>query len=305
LAELSTGALGQPWRVVVFTNIPGGIVYKQIDAAVAPLGHRIVGVVTTPGPPRRRSSSYLDVVAAVRPGIDVIVANHPNRLAAMVAPMRPDLIISGGFPYLIPAEVIALPAVAAINLHPALLPKYRGPCAVEWALRNGDRELGFTIHRLAAGFDTGAILAQGTLPIYDDDDFPALVGRMGALVPDLLHHALQRLARGEDGDPQDETQASYASMFEPEWRIIDWSCPARTIHNQVRSWIGMRDLPAGAIGTLSGEKLVITRTRLIPGNFAGDSMPVPGTIIQRKTDCMVVQCGDGPLEVIAWGPAGA
>jgi methionyl-tRNA formyltransferase len=301
----ATGVPDQSWRVVVFTNIPGGRVYEQVDAAIARLGHRIVGVVTTPGPPKRRSSSYLDVVAAVRPGIDVIVANHPSRMAAMVAPMRPDLIISGGFPYLIPADVITLPTVAAINMHPALLPRYRGPCAVEWAFRNGDRELGFTVHRLAARFDTGPILAQGSIPIYDDDDFSALLGRMGVLVPELLHRALQRLAKGEEGEPQDEARASYAGLFEPEWRNIDWTSPAGTIHNQVRSWIGMRDLPSGAIGTLSGEKLVITRTRLVPGNSADVDVPAPGTIVQRDADRMIVQCGDGPLEVIAWAPASA
>src|SRR5687767_15803443 len=107
------------WRVVVFTNIPGGVVYKLVDDVLSPLGHHIVGVVTTPGTPKRRSSSYLDVVAAVPPGIDVIVSTHPKRLAAMLTPMQPDLVISGGFSYLIPADVIALPASGAINMHPA------------------------------------------------------------------------------------------------------------------------------------------------------------------------------------------
>src|SRR5215216_3792395 len=114
------------WRIVVFTNIPGGVIYSMVDEVVRPLGHRVVGVVTTPGPKRRRSPAYLEVVAAVSPGVDVIVSNHPERWAAMLAPLKPDLIISGGFPWRIPSEVLVLPRLGANNFHDALLPRHRG-----------------------------------------------------------------------------------------------------------------------------------------------------------------------------------
>lgn len=288
---------------MVFTNIPGGVVYKLVDEVLSPLGHRVVGVVTTPGPPKRRSSSYFDVVAAAPPGIDVIVSTHPKRLAAMLTPMQPDLIISGGFSYLIPADVIALPAYGAINIHPALLPKYRGPCAIEWALRNDDAELGFTIHRLSTDFDTGPVLAQAAAPIHDDDDLPTLVERMMTPLPELLLRALERVARGDEGDPQDEAQASYAGMFEPEWRFIDWTRPARTVHNQVRSWSGVRDIPAGALASIDGEEVVIMRTRLLTSVDQVEPTSTVGDVIQRYADRLVVQCGDGPIEVIAWASA--
>ena len=141
----------ESWRIVVFTNIPGGVIYSLVNEIVRPLGHRVVGVVTSPGPKRRRSPTYLEVVAAVSPGVDVIVSNHPERWAAMLAPLKPDLIISGGFPWRIPSEVLALPRLGAINMHPALLPRHRGPAAIEWAFRNGDAETGFTVHRLSPG----------------------------------------------------------------------------------------------------------------------------------------------------------
>src|SRR5215216_5539867 len=193
-------ATADSWRIVVFTVIPGGIVYSLVDQVARSLGHRVVGVVTSPGPKRRRSPAYLEVVAAVRPGIDVIVSNHPERWAAMLAPFRPDLIISGGMPWRIPADVIALSRLGAINMHPALLPRYRGPAAIEWALRNGDAEMGFTIHRLASDFDTGPILAQARIPIADEDDIDSLVSRFGPMLPGLLGQALERVARGEPGE---------------------------------------------------------------------------------------------------------
>ena len=293
----------ESWRVVVFTNIPGGVIYSLVDEVVRPLGHRVVGVVTSPGPKRRRSPTYLEVVAAVSPGVDVIVSNHPERWAAMLAPLRPDLIISGGFPWRIPADVLALPRLGAINMHPALLPRYRGPAAIEWALRNGDAELGFTIHRLSPDFDTGSILAQVRIPIADEDDIAALTSKFGPVLPGLLGQALERVAQGDPGEPQDEAEATYAGLFDDEWRIIDWSQPARTIHNQVRSWIGLRDIPLGAIGEIDGETMQITKTRLVADEPTKPASTPPGTVIRRDGERLVVQCGDGPIEILAWTPA--
>jgi methionyl-tRNA formyltransferase len=288
------------WRVVVFTNIPGGVIYSMVDEVVRPLGHRVVGVVTTPGPKRRRSPAYLEVVAAVSPGVDVIVSNHPERWAAMLAPFEPDLLVSAGFPWRIPADVLALPRLGAINMHPALLPRYRGPAAIEWAFRNGDAEVGFTVHRLAPDFDTGPILAQARFPITDDDDIDSLVAKFGPVLPGLLGQALERVARGDPGEPQDEAEATYAGLFEDAWRIIDWSQPARTIHNQVRSWIGLRDIPAGALGEIDGERLQITKTRLLPVDTELREVARPGTVVHRNGERVVVQCGDGPLEILTW-----
>ncbi|MCC2628111.1 MAG: methionyl-tRNA formyltransferase [Thermomicrobiales bacterium] len=293
----------ESWRILVFTNIPGGVIYSLVDAVVRPLGHRVVGVVTSPGPKRRRSPAYLEVVAAVPPGIDVIVSNHPERWAAMLAPLRPDLIVSGGFPWRIPSEVLALPRLGAINMHPALLPRYRGPAAIEWALRNGDAELGFTVHRLSPDFDTGPILAQTRIPIADDDDIDSLVAKFGPVLPGLLGQALERVARGDPGEVQDEAEATYAGLFDEEWRIIDWSQPARTIHNQVRSWIGVRDIPLGAFGEVDGETLQITKTRLVASESMEQVPALPGTVLRRDGERLVVQCGDGPIEVVRWSPA--
>jgi methionyl-tRNA formyltransferase len=274
------------------------VVYNLVDEVVRLLGHRVVGVVTSPGPKRRRSTSYLDVVAAVRPGVDVLVSNHPERWAAIVGTWQPDLIISGGMPWRIPADVAAIPRLGAINMHPSLLPRHRGPSAIEWAFRSGDPEIGFTIHRLAPEFDSGPVLAQTRIPIDDEDDFGSLLAKFGPVVPELLSQALERVARGDPGEPQDESQATYAGLLEPEWRMIDWSQPARTIHNQVRSWGGFRDTAAGTFGQIDGELLLITRTRLTPADGHGGTA-APGTVL-RRDDELVVQCGDAPLSILAW-----
>jgi methionyl-tRNA formyltransferase len=183
------------------------------------------------------------------------------------------------------------------------LPRYRGPAAIEWALRNGDAELGFTVHRLSPDFDTGPILAQTRIPIADDDDIDSLVAKFGPVLPDLLGQALERVARGDPGEVQDEAEATYAGLFDEEWRIIDWSQPARTIHNQVRSWIGVRDIPLGAFGEVDGETLQITKTRLVASESMEQEPAPPGTVLRRDDERLVVQCGDGPIEVLRWSPA--
>jgi methionyl-tRNA formyltransferase len=293
----------ESWRIVVFTNMPGGFIYTLVDQVARSLGHRVVGVVTTPGPKRRRSPTYLEVVAAVPPGVDVIVSNHPERWAAMLAPLRPDLIVSGGFPWRIPADVLALPRLGAINFHDALLPRHRGPNATGWAFRLGDRETGVTIHRMTPDFDAGAILAQLRVPIADDDTWETLLSQFVGKMPPLLRQALERVARGEPGEPQDESQATEAGLFEDAWRTIDWSQPARTIHNQVRSWVGLRDIPPGALGEIDGELRQITRTRLMPAGTREWEPAPPGTLLHRDGERLVVQCGDGPIDVLAWQPA--
>jgi len=292
----------ESWRIVVFTNIPGGVIYSLVDEVVRPLGHRVVGVVTSPGPKRRRSPTYLEVVAAVSPGVDVIVSNHPERWAAMLAPLEPDLIISAGFPWRIPADVLALPRLGAINFHDAILPRHRGPNATGWAFRLDDTETGLTIHRLGSEFDTGPVLAQVRVPITDDDDLSTLMAKMVNHAPGLLRQALERVARGDPGDVQDESQATEAGLFEDAWRVIDWSQPARTIHNQVRSWVGFRDIPAGALGEIGGETLQITKTRLAPDGPIDHAPAPPGTVVRRDGERLVVQCGDGPIEILAWSP---
>jgi methionyl-tRNA formyltransferase len=288
------------WRVVLFTDIPGAMAYHLVSDSILSLGHRIVGVVTTPGPKSRRTMDYLDTVAAVLPGIDTIVSSHPKRLAAMVAPLQPDLIISAGYRWLLPPDLIALPRLRAINLHPSLLPRHRGPHPLEWTFRSGDAEAGFTVHELGSGFDTGPVLSHATVPVDDDDDIESLIQRLFPIVPGLIAAALERLARGESGDPQDESAATYAGPFESAWRTIDWSRPARDIHNQVRSWSGMRGIEAGAIGEIDGHPLAIHRTRLITGRdyqFAR-----PGSLLAFPEPGTFIQCGDGPIEILQSDP---
>jgi methionyl-tRNA formyltransferase len=152
------------------------------------------------------------------------------------------------------------------------------------------------------GFDTGPILAQGRVPIGDDDDIADLFPRLVSVVPDALARAMARVARGDPGDPQDESRAFYAELFADDWQEIDWSRPARAVHNQVRSLFGVRGTARGAVGLLDGERALITKTRLV--SEAGADL-APGATLRRDDGTLLVGCGDGPLAIVAWEPVEA
>ncbi|MCA9859538.1 MAG: methionyl-tRNA formyltransferase [Thermomicrobiales bacterium] len=287
------------WRVVVLSNIQGGVVFHHVSRVVRPLGHKVVGVVTTPGPKRLYDPAYLDVVAEAARETEVLVTARPSKLASMLQVWNPDLTVVGGFPWKLPPEVVELPRLGTINIHPSLLPRNRGRYTLEWTFRHGDAETGFTIQRMAPQFDRGPILAQNSVPIEDDDDGASLLDKMMPTLPALLSDAFERVAREEPGEPQDESRATDSPAFEPEWREIDWAQPARAIHNQVRSWTGIRLTPKGAFGDVGGDRLLILRTRLETEEGHESGQP-PGTVIDRNAESIVVQTGEGPLRIVEW-----
>jgi methionyl-tRNA formyltransferase len=204
---------------------------------------------------------------------------------------EPDLTVCWGFPWKLPQGALDVARLGSINQHPALLPRHRGPIPFAWTLRAGDTDWGFTWHRMDAELDTGNILAQGSSPVRDDDcniaEFgPRLLEQAVALLP----QALERVAAGDPGDPQPDEGATWAGHFEDDDYVrVDWSQPARRIHNQVRAWhltFGLSGLVA-PVAELDGEQIVLLQTRLTdPGNGA------------RR-----VECGDGPIWVVASRPA--
>lgn len=291
-----SGTGSESWRIVVCTDFPGmAQAYLQIFAAY---GHRLVGVVTTP----KRSPDYLDVARGLPPDIDVLISGHPRRWAAMLAPLRPDLLVSSVFPHRIPEDALALPRLGAYNVHPALLPRYRGTGTPMWHFRNGERETGLTLHRMLSDFDTGPILAQVRCTIEDDDDWAALAGKYQGLFAPLWAQALPRIAAGDPGEPQDERQASYFGAFpdDERWWGIDWSRGAREIHNQVRSCALFLREP-GAVGTIDGRPYRIHHTRIISEGVAPQA-PAGSFVAPGASERPRVQCGDGVLELVRYEP---
>lgn len=285
---------GESWRVVLVSTVPEAVV--QLDHGIRAFGHEPVAVITRP---RLGYPGIGEMEDAAR-DLDLLVPTSKERLAPLLRAYEPDLMLCLGFPWLIPAEALAVPRVGAANMHPSLLPRYRGPNPIGWTFRNDDPEYGLTVHRMSATFDTGGILAQVTVPVDDDDNLDTLGQKFEPYAAGLLARAFERLAAGDPGDPQSEAEASEAPLMEDEWAEIDWSRTAREVHNQVRSWT----LPAksgikGALTELDGARVRVVRTRLDPHAHSDGE---PGEIVERRGDDLLVQCGDGPLWVIRTEP---
>jgi methionyl-tRNA formyltransferase len=274
-------------RIALFARVPEVVTW--LDGQLRELGHECVGVVTTEGPRGRYGDESLSALLDVRPAhLDVLVARGPQRFAKLLEALEPDLAISGGFPVRVPTDALAVPRHGIVNGHPALLPRYRGPNPIGWALRNGDAELGFTYHRMDADFDTGHILAQGTASLADATRAEDVLRALFDAATPLLSRALERVEAGDPGDAQVEEDASYAGFFEPEYAEVDWTRPAEEVHRQVQAWwvAAARDGVRGPLAEVGGERILVLRTRLDDGEG--------GTL---------VECGDGPIWVLETAPA--
>ncbi|WP_370948126.1 methionyl-tRNA formyltransferase [Amycolatopsis sp. cg5] len=220
------------------------------------------------------------VLGDIPPGMDLLVPGSSEGLLAGLSGYRPDLFVVYGFSWRLPPEVLRLPRLGVLNIHASALPRYRGPAPVLAALRNGDRTIGVTVHRMTERFDAGPVLAQrDDISLGEDVSAAQLWKSLNPVVGELLATALEL----GDGEPQDESKASYAGYLEPEFSVVDWSQPARVIHDQVRTW---RFIGAGLgpVATVGGRRVKVLRTRLEPG------------------EGIEVNCGDGPLWIVESAP---
>jgi methionyl-tRNA formyltransferase len=250
-------------RVAVISRVDRAV--SGLSAMLRMIGHEPVGALTTAlGAGRYGADTLGAITSQAGDGFDVVVAGSRSRIAPLLAALDADVAISAAFPMLIPAEALDVPPMGIINTHPSLLPRYRGPNPIAWTVRNGDRELGYSVHRMDADFDTGPLLAQGATPIDDVKDSSELFERMFTLLGSLLPDALARVEAGDPGDPQPDGQASYAEFFEPEYVEIDWSQTAAKVRRQVLAWrvAAARPGARGALTTLRGEPVRVLRVRL-------------------------------------------
>lgn len=220
------------------------------------------------------------ILDAIPGGMDLLLPGTVDGMANSLIGYRPDVLVVYGFNWKLSPAVLRVPRFGAVNIHLSLLPRYRGPAPVLWAIRNGEPEIGLTIHRMDERFDTGPILAQrGGIPLDDRVTPERLWQRVRPVLDDLLPVALDRVARRAPGVPQDEAAASYAGFIEPEFRVVDWSRPAREVHNQVRmfAFMGRYHAPVARVGD---AWLAVQRTSL------------------AAEQGVRVECADGPIWIV-------
>ena len=235
-------------------------------AATAPLGadvlerlarrHEVAYLLTRPDRPQGRGRRIAAPPAkdtAQRLGIEV---RQPERLEADFEP-EVDTVVVAAYGLLIPQPV--LERALWLNVHPSLLPRWRGAAPIERALMAGDEQTGVTIIKLVPELDAGPIAAQRVLPLGPEDDFGTVSARAGELAAELLEEALP--------DPQLRPQPSegvtYAEKIQPEDRELDWSRPPQELLNRIR---GLSP-HIGARAELHGRPVTIWRARVEDGKL--------------------------------------
>ena len=253
-------------------------------------------VVTQPDRPQGRGRKIMPSpvkVAAQELGYEVLQPEsiHANSFYEAVAAHCPDYLVVVAFGNLIPPALLSLPQRYPVNIHPSLLPKYRGPAPIQWAVINGDTETGVTIMVLDEGMDSGDILLVEKEKILLDDTSDTLHNRLAEKGADLLIQALEGIESNSiQPQPQDHGNATMAPLLKKTDGLIDWRQDAHKIESFIR---GMTPWP-GAF-TFSGK----TRLKLFKVKAVSmTEQAAPGTIIQGFQDELRVATGKGALSIL-------
>ncbi len=266
--------------------------------------HHVVAVVTKPDKPAGRGRAIQPPPvkrAAERLGLPVLqfLSLKDTETRSQLQALRPDLFVVVAFRVL-PAELLRIPRLGAINLHASLLPKYRGAAPIQRALINGERETGVTIFLLEPTVDTGRILRQRRVAVGSDETFGELAVRLSAVGAEELAAAVDDIARGASVMvPQNEAEATTAPKLTKEDGRIRWDERAEAIRNRVRA---LSPSP-GAYALWKGQPFGILRAAAEGAPAPGDA--APGTILQADDRHGVrVATGDGILRLDIVQPAG-
>ena len=208
--------------------------------------------------------------------------------------LAPDLIVIADFGQIVPQEIIDLPKIACINVHPSLLPKYRGAAPINWPIINGDKTTGTTIMYITEQLDAGDIILQKEVEINPDDTSISLECRLAKESGNLLIKAIDVLLKGTALRlKQDESKVCWAPKLEKETGIIDWSLTADNIVNRIR---GLKPWP-GTFTFRNGKILHIKKA------IVTDASGMIGEVKVEK-DSLIIVCGKNGIQILEIQPEG-
>jgi methionyl-tRNA formyltransferase len=258
--------------------------------------YTILGVVTQPDKPKGRGKKLVPPpvkIFAENAGIPVYQPDQvrDETFLRVFREISPDMVVLAAFGQILPIEIIELPRMGCLNVHPSLLPLYRGAAPINWTLINGEEKTGVTIMMMDEGVDTGDILLQEEMDIAPDEIFDNLHNRLSQLGAEILLKAVKGVAEGSiERKPQDSSRATYAPKLTKDTGYIDWNQSAHEIVNLIR---GLSSTP-GAYAFLRDKKLKIYHA--VPGPLSTGEKE-PGTIGQFMESGLQVSTADGHVYI--------
>ena len=257
---------------------------------------RVSAVVTKKAKPKGRGYVLEDnevKKCALSLGLPVIeLDSFRDESSKKIFDLELDLLLSVSFGLIVPQEILNIPKIGALNVHPSLLPKYRGPSPIQAALLNGDRETGITIIKMEKRMDAGNILYQETVTIDEEDDSLSLSQKLSVKASQILPRFIEEIEKEglKEGVIQDENLATYTKPIRKEMAKIDWTRRSTEIVNLIRAYAGW---PV-AYTYLDGKVLKIHKARVY------DLIPreEPGRIMMLNREGIVCSSGNGAVLLV-------
>ncbi len=281
---------------IVFAGTPGFSVPAL--QALHDSGHALVAVYTQPDRPAGRGRA-LNASAVKQRALTLgLPVEQPSTLKtpeahARLAAYAPDLMVVVAYGLLLPQAVLDVPRLGCLNIHASLLPRWRGAAPIQRAILAGDERTGVAIMQMEAGLDTGPELLRRELAIGPHETGGELHDRLAPLGAEAIVAAVQGLLDGTlRATPQLASGATYAAKIKKEEARIEWSQSAVRIDRQVRAFN-----PWPVAETLLGDEQVrIWEARPTPGGSSSGASP--GAVVSAAEGQLIVQTGDGLLEIL-------
>jgi len=286
---------------IVFFGTSGFAVPALEKLAASP--HRVMAVVTQPDRPAGRGQeihqSPVKEVATAK-GIHLFQPENCNEYEFLreLRALSPDVIVVVAYGQKLGNDILGLPRFYCLNIHPSLLPKYRGPEPVARALLNGEANTGVCIVKVVEKMDAGPILGLTKVPVPAEATTPEMEDQLSQTGADLLVDVITLIEQRKHIEiPQDEREASYAKKFEKNDGRIDWRKPAAKIANFVRALI-----PYPCAFTFLGGKQRIVVYKVKGTRYPQKPDHRPGSILSVDKESFRVACADGDVTILELQP---
>ena len=280
---------------IVFMGTPDFAV-GSLQALCESSKHEILAVVTQPDRPKGRGNKLLQTPVkeyALEQGLTVYQPQKVKipEFVEILHDLQPELIVVAAFGQFLSKEILELPKYGCINVHASLLPKYRGAAPIQYAIIKGEKESGVTIMQMDIGMDTGAMLDKVVVPIAENTTMGELHDALREQGATLLLQVIDKIAAGTAvAEPQDDAQATYATLLDRSMEHIDWSKTAQEVHNLIR---GFNPAPSTFTKLPNGKSLKIWGSKMTDKSSAAAA----GTVIETGKHSFFVACGEGVLEI--------
>ena len=280
---------------IVFMGTPDFAV-GSLQALCESGKHEILAVVTQPDRPKGRGNKLLQTPVkeyALEQGLTVYQPQKVKtpEFVELLHELQPELIVVAAFGQFLSKEILELPKYGCINVHASLLPKYRGAAPIQYAIIKGEKESGVTIMHMDIGMDTGAMLDKVVVPIAENTTMGELHDALREQGAALLLQVIDKIATGTAvAEPQDNEQATYATLLDRSMEHIDWSKTAQEVHNLIR---GFNPAPSTFTKLPNGKSLKIWGSKMTDKSSAAAA----GTVIETGKHSFFVACGKGVLEI--------